>query len=359
MNRRLLFLATFLPVFAAQPLPAQAPKTDEPTSENNEQLREGLKRFPEADANKDGILTLTEARAFLAKHKPEADKAKPKPKPGGLKPDMANVPYGPHERNVLDFWKAKSDKPAPLVVFIHGGGFRGGSKESYHSDRLLASMLKSGVNCAAINYRFLDTAPVQTILLDCAHAVQFLRSKAADWNIDKTHIACVGGSAGAGTSLWLATHDDVAIPGSDDPVLRESSRISCAVLYATQATYDVTRWPDFLGMPEKPFWDDNEALFFYGVKSPDDLKTPEGKKILRECDMLAWISKDDAPVFMDSNLDVPKPTDRNEWVHSTQHARAVKKALLAAGVECVLVQDEKKDAKPDVTAFLRGHLGMH
>ena len=40
------------------------------------------------------------------------------------KPDLANEKYGTNERNVLDLWKAKSDKPAPLVIFIHGGGFR-------------------------------------------------------------------------------------------------------------------------------------------------------------------------------------------------------------------------------------------
>ena len=38
-----------------------------------------------------------------------------------------NVPYGNHPHQVIDFWKAEVKDPAPLVVFIHGGGFRGGS----------------------------------------------------------------------------------------------------------------------------------------------------------------------------------------------------------------------------------------
>ena len=42
---------------------------------------------------------------------------------------MTDVKYGPHERNVLDFWQAKSDSPTPLVLVIHGGGWTGGSKE--------------------------------------------------------------------------------------------------------------------------------------------------------------------------------------------------------------------------------------
>ena len=50
-----------------------------------------------------------------------------RPKPA---PDVRDARYGPHERNVLDLWKAKSDRPAPLLVFIHGGGFRAGDKSN-------------------------------------------------------------------------------------------------------------------------------------------------------------------------------------------------------------------------------------
>lgn len=340
-----LIVAAFLLTAAAN---GQAPQT----SENNDKLRDGLKRFPEADTNKDGILTLEEARAYLAKMKPAVKKAD---SPNGIKPSMADIPYGPHARNVLDFWVSKSAKPAPLVVFIHGGGFRAGSKENYRADPKLAEMLKSGMACAAINYRYLDSAPVQSILLDCAHAIQFLRSKATDWNIDKKHIAAVGGSAGAGTSLWLATHDDIANPNSINPVLKESSRVCCAALYSTQATYDVTRWESFLGPAQASFWTETEVPLFYGLKTMADLKTPDAASILHECDMLSWISKDDAPIFMDSSQDVPKPTNRGEWLHTTQHARTVKKYLQEAGVECILVQDEK-EAKPKVGDFLRKHL---
>lgn len=52
-----------------------------------------------------------------------AKKAPPPPQP---KPTMSNIAYGPHERQVLDFWKAESDKPTPLLFFIHGGGWVNG-----------------------------------------------------------------------------------------------------------------------------------------------------------------------------------------------------------------------------------------
>ena len=45
------------------------------------------------------------------------------------KPDLPNVSYGEHERNVLDIWFADKNKQTPLAIYIHGGGFSTGSKE--------------------------------------------------------------------------------------------------------------------------------------------------------------------------------------------------------------------------------------
>ncbi len=328
-----------------------------PTSENNERLREGLKQFPEADTDKDGILTIQEAQAFLAKMKSRPGKTpKSAAKPKGTPPDFANVAYGPHERNVLDFWKAKADKPGPVVVFIHGGGFRAGSKENWQGDPKLEELLKAGVSCAAVNYRYLWDAPVQDIMRDCARSLQFIRSKAAEWHVDKTRFAAVGGSAGAGTSLWLDARDDLANPKASDPVLRESSRVCCAALLSTQATYDVMRWESFLGPPQPGFFVEDEVPLFYGLPDIGALKSPAGESIRRDCDMLAWINAGDGPIFMDSKQDVPKPTTRGEWLHCTAHARTVKKQCQSAGVDCVLVQDDK--TAPPITTFLLSHLGV-
>ena len=62
------------------------------------------------------------------------------------------------------------------------------------------------------------------------------RFNAEKYNIDKTRIACTGGSAGAGTALWLAFSDEMAEPENPDPVLRESTRLTCAGAFATQST---------------------------------------------------------------------------------------------------------------------------
>jgi len=111
-------------------------------------------------------------------------------------PTHGNVAYGPHERNVLDFWQSKAAAPAPLVMFIHGGGFTGGDKGQIGRTHL-QGLLDAGISVAAIQYRFLKHAPLPAAHQDAARALQFLRFKAQDWNVDKKRIGAFGGSAGA------------------------------------------------------------------------------------------------------------------------------------------------------------------
>lgn len=151
-------------------------------------------------------------------------------------PTHRDVKYGPHARNVLDFWQAESKQPTPVLVSIHGGGFRSGNKSV--SPVLLKECLGSGISVAAITYRLSDQAIAPAQFHDSARAIQFLRHKAKEWNIDPKRIAATGGSAGAGLSLWLGFHDDLADPKSDDPVLRESTRLTCMAVLQGQTSYD-------------------------------------------------------------------------------------------------------------------------
>ena len=148
-----------------------------------------------------------------------AQTAAPKPaaKPRRA-PTVANVAYGSHERQVLDFYKAESAKPTPLLFFIHGGGWVAGDKANPGE---LEACIKAGISVVSINYRYSWQAhlagvmpPVEWPLADAARALQFVRSKAGEWNLDKQRIGASGGSAGACSSLYLAFHDDMADPKS-------------------------------------------------------------------------------------------------------------------------------------------------
>src|SRR4051794_37809147 len=176
--------------------------------------------------------------AILLASEPAFAQAKAKQK-GETKPppDIANISYGPHERNVMDVWKARSDEPTPLLVFIHGGGFRGGSKEALPA-YLMNACLENGISVVAVNYPLLPQIQFSAHYMDSARAIQFARSKAKEWNLDPKRVAASGGSAGAGTSLWLGFHDDMADPKNPDPVQRESTRLACMVVFGAQSSYD-------------------------------------------------------------------------------------------------------------------------
>jgi len=161
------------------------------------------------------------------------------------KPTLAEVRYGTHERQVLDLWKAASNSPTPLVFVIHGGGWQGGEKERVDRFVDVAALQVAGISVAAINYRLIRHAeeegvvpPVKAPLHDAARALQFVRSKAREWNLDPVRIGAAGGSAGACSSLWLAFHDDLADPRSPDPDARESTRLYCAAVNGAQTTLD-------------------------------------------------------------------------------------------------------------------------
>lgn len=188
-----------------------------------------------------------------------ADEAKKAPKPRKQvvygetvpEPTLSGVRYGKHGRNVLDFWRAPSNSPTPLVISIHGGGWNGGSKEQLEKFVNAGEFLDAGISVAAINYRLIKHSkdlkpPVQGPLFDAARAVQFIRSMAGEWNIDKTRIAATGGSAGACSSLWVAYHDDLSDPKSKDPVERESSRLMCVAPVRVQSTLDPQQMKEWI-----------------------------------------------------------------------------------------------------------------
>jgi hypothetical protein len=181
-----------------------------------------------------------------------------KPKPAQ---NLQDVRYGPYERNVLDLWLVESDKPTPLVLFIHGGGFRQGDKSSLNKSDLKA-YLEAGFSVAAINYRPTDTAPAPAAYLDGGRALQFLRHNAKKWNIDPELVASTGSSAGAGISMWLAFHDDLANTDSGDPVARQSTRLTCIAVTNGQSSYD-PRFAEKIGIPRPDFeWHDFFLPFY-------------------------------------------------------------------------------------------------
>jgi acetyl esterase/lipase len=268
-------------------------------------------------------------------------------------PTFENVSYGPDASNKIDFWKATSTQPAPLVVFIHGGGFRAGDKADY--DRpLLTACLASGISYASINYRLSNVAPYPAQMNDSARAIQFIRSQATEWNIDPKRIACTGGSAGAGISLWLAFHDDLADPKSADPVARQSTRLACALPTNMQCTYDPREVEKIV--PGNAY-DIAPLKLLHGLPATfdwhKDAISADLDQRLRDCSPITHLTKDDPPVFAMNNGANEKPGN----IHHPNFGRHLKKQMDQTGINCEfhLVADfPTQQARADaMLAFLK------
>lgn len=327
---------------------------EEKTSENNPQLKQALKKYPQADLNGDGILTETEVKE--AKKKFGFNKNKPKKDNNNRQPDQANVKYGDHQRNVLDFWKAESDKPTPVLIYLHGGGFVGGNKQL---NNLQKALLKDGVSAVSANYRFVATGEtsLEDVMHDGARVVQFVRSKAKEWNIDPDRIAMTGSSAGGNMSVWLAYHDDLADPQSKDPVQHFSSRISCVVGYGAQTSNDPSFILSKIG--------GNKTIFpslpkMYGKLDMNKLNSPEVQAATKECSAINHVTKDDPPVYLvyynvpPKGL-YPESTDIGVSIHSAKFGVLLKEKTDPLGLECVLVYPGQK-ANENETQFLLRNL---
>lgn len=283
------------------------------------------------------------------------------------KPDFENVKYGPHERNVFDLWLAKSDKPTPLVIYIHGGGFSGGDKKTI-SARNLENYLKEGWSVAALHYRLTRTAPAPAAYLDCGRATQYLRHNAEKWNLNKNLFASTGGSAGAGTSLWLAFHDDLADPDSKDSVSRESTRLTCVSVSSAQCSYD-PRFVEKFGIP-RPNLELHGFFFpFYGIER-SELDSEKAYNLYEEMAAITHLSKDDPPAMLSyglPNRDADPKEELNLVVHHPRFGIELKKKMDGLGIECV-VQYREGDRGPMIQhgggdliqsmAFIRKHFEL-
>lgn len=253
------------------------------------------------------------------------------PKQEHPEPDVRDEKYGPHERNVLDLWKARSDTPTPLVVFIHGGGFLVGSKE-YVKPELIRRCRENGISVAAINYRYSSQAPFPAPFHDAARAVQYLRSKAREWNLDPARFGATGGSAGAGLSLWLAFHDDLADPKAGDPLLRQSTRLQAVVAVAAQCSYD-PRWiRDHIGGRAH---EHGAIIKLYGLP-PEEADSEQAHRLYEEAAPIHHLTKDDPPVYLTYEGPDPPSNKAGAGIHSAKFGEILKAEMTTLGIPCDL-----------------------
>jgi hypothetical protein len=261
----------------------------------------------------------------------------------GERATFENEKYGSHPRNTFDIWLAKSETPTPLVIYIHGGGFISGDKSKYFDSEDLVRFLDAGVSVASINYRFMTEPPygIKASFNDSKRCLQYIRHNAKKYNIDKTRIACSGGSAGAGTALWLAFSDDMADLQNDDPVLRESTRLISAGAFATQSTYDIFQWEKIVGVPMSDTPEQLQAIATaFGIRNIDGINLWAQHEIRNELDFLSKMDKNDPPIFVFNKHKNGIPTNEDELNHHPLHAKIIKEKAGEIGLEAIVYAPE-------------------
>jgi len=272
------------------------------------------------------------------------------PRPGP-KPTLANVPYGDSPKQVVDFYKAESATPTPVLLFIHGGGWSGGTKDNVP----VAPYLRAGISVVSVEYRFVQEAkaagaepPVSWPLHDAARALQFARSKAAEWNLDKTKIAASGGSAGACSSLWLAFHNDMADPKSEDPIARESTRLTCAAVAAAQTSLDPQQMKEWT--PNSRYGGHAFGFVADAAKKQTqfDAFLAGREKVLpwiKEYSPYEHVSSDDPPIYMTYGTPPALGQDEKDPTHTANFGVKLQEKVRSVGVECELFYPQAPEVK--------------
>ncbi|MAG94454.1 MAG: lipase [Planctomycetaceae bacterium] len=261
-----------------------------------------------------------------------------------LPPTHANVSYGEHKANVIDVWIAEGEGPRPLLVYIHGGGWIGGTKNRTAAH--VRPFLDKGVSYAAVEYRLTGVASLPAPVHDAARAIQFIRSKAKEWNIKSDRIALTGGSAGACTSMWILCHDDLADADSKDPVSRQSTRVSAAAVAGGQTSIDPKVIEGWLGPNVLKHNMINRAVGEATIEGA--LKNyKKHHELYVEFSPYNHLTKDDPPLLMTYGNNMTLPSENaGHGIHHPVYGVKMKEKADDVGSEChLLIQGVSKSEK--------------
>jgi acetyl esterase/lipase len=265
--------------------------------------------------------------------------------PDTIKAEL-DLPYAgtDNPRQRLDLYLPKnrpSDKPLPIVAFIHGGAWRGGDKGSGYW--MIAPLVESGDYAAAsIGYRLSDEAIWPAQIYDCKAAIRWLRASAQKYNLDPDRIGAMGNSAGGHLVAVLGTSGDVSdLEGTLGEHTGVSSRVTCVV--------DQFGPVDFLairGLNDNP--DNPVAKLLGGPIS-------KNQDAARNASATTYVSKDDPPFLMIHGT--------NDPVVSIKQSELMLDALKKVDVEAVLVPVEGGGhgnfGTPEVPARIRQFFDKH
>lgn len=293
-----------------------------------EELPEPLRRnFDRVDRDGDGFISREEDTAFR-KNRPGGNRP-PGPGKGGVDPAVeviGDIDYAGtgNPRQALDLFlpkdRAEDAGPLPVVVFIHGGGWRNGSKDG--GLRRIRFLLTGGEYAgASIGYRLTGEAQWPAQVHDCKAAIRWIRANAGKHGIDPERIAVWGTSAGGHLVSMLGVSNGVAeLEGEIGPHAGTSAEVAGVVNFFGPS--------QLLTMNEQGSTMDHDA-----PDSPEALLVggaiQENKDKANQASPLSWVSDDDEPMLLVHGTEDPLVPYRQSVV--------LEKALEEVGVPAVLL----------------------
>ena len=173
-------------------------------------------RFDSVDTNDDGFISREEDAAYRNRRRGDdapknTAKTNRKPSlPDGIRltPDITYATISGRELK-LDLYAPSSKPivPKPVVMWIHGGGWKGGSK---NNPRRALPLLKRGYVLVSVEYRLSGEAIFPAAIADCKAAVRWVRANAKEYGMDPNRVGAWGSSAGGHLVALLGTAGDVA-----------------------------------------------------------------------------------------------------------------------------------------------------
>ena len=238
-----------------------------------------------------------------------------------------NISYGPDTKNTLDLWIADSKSNSPFVIYIHGGGFGAGSKNAAYSKnnfKRVKKLLKNNISFATIDYSFKNNEDfLFSSLNDAKRALQFLRFNSEKYNLLKDKVALMGSSAGATSSLWIGLQDDMSDKNSPDPILRESTKVSCIVGMAAAHSLNLNRWKNMADVDEAYL----KSIFKKYLGKMDAEKWMQrsfDENYISEVDFFEKMDANDPPIFIFNPGKNRKPKNIADFHHNPLHAKVLK-----------------------------------
>ena len=227
--------------------------------------------------------------------------------------DLEYIPGG-HERNKLDLYLPKQPKtshPLPLIVWVHGGAWRAGSKQRCRALRFL----DKGYAAASINYRLSQHAIFPAQIEDCKAAIRWLRASAKKYNLDPNRIGVWGSSAGGHLVALLGTTGGVK-DFDKGPNLHVSSRV--------QAVCDFFGPTDFVEMGRFP-----SNMNHHAPNSPESQliggPVPKNKKACQGVNPITYITRDAPPfLIMHGDKDMTVPLNQSQLLYEALKKAGIK-----------------------------------